>query len=110
MNLLKRIMKNKQSKIKVFSGNFYFLLPEDFKGSFEDAFLEVLKFQISESYKNGKSKMVLNETKLDDDTNTFDKFLLSIFKGKKLFGNFGLNQFNFKSQKWKNIYKGKKDV
>lgn len=87
--------------MKVLSVNGYYLLPEDFEGTFEDALESFLEYRKSKGYtgnETGKSFDKYDKL-IDDEFNNQQSRLWNVFidlveDGNKFAGLYGLTQMN----------------
>lgn len=90
--------------MKVLALNGYFLLPDSFKGSYEDAIREYLKYRKACGYgPNPRKKNVMKGTDKLTQNQLWARFLKITKKGKRFCGT--MNVAEFKAGKWVKLYK-----
>lgn len=93
-------METKNEKLKVLALDIYFKLPDDFKGNFTDALFEYASYRL-----NKKTESQVGEWSDEyEDGDNWETFLSTIAETDyKVTGNFSVMEYDFKTEKWKDI-------
>lgn len=84
--------------------NFYFLLPDDFVGNYNDALRELIKYREEKELPNNPVD-VENKTAMKDDgsDSLWNEFLAAIEKEKRFCGDVAFGAWDSEKNKWMNI-------